>query len=178
LYSTKRMLLQLVKSGRTNPVIVIAMRESGASLDQIAAAVGRTKERIRQILIKTTGSTRHRLLSTNQLYQLINLPRSRIIGLYKDGVIKPKAEWTTGNHHYLLWPSNVAETITNYYNKKNICKICGQPLPKGRWVYCTASCYNEGQKYKNKSYEAKQKHLKNIKEYLERRREIAYVAAS
>jgi len=172
------MVLQLVKSGRTNSDIVTAMRESGASLEQIAVVIGRTKERVRQILVKTNGSTKHRLLSTQQLYQQVGLPRNRIIELYKGGIIKPKAEWTTGNHHYLLWPSNIAEIITNYYNNKRLCKICGQLLRKGRWVYCSTSCYREGQKYKYKSDEAKQKHLKNIKEYLERCREITYVAAS
>jgi len=92
--------------------------------------------------------------------------------LYKDGVIKPKAEWTTGNHHYLLWPSNIAEIITTYYNKNHLCKICGKPLNKGRWVFCSSGCYREGQKYKYKSDEAKQKHLRNIRDYLERRREV------
>ena len=154
------------------------MRESGASLDQIATAIGRTKERVRQILVKANGSTKHRLISTQQLYQQIGLPRNRIIKLYKEGVIQPRAEWTTGNHHYLLWPSNIAEIIINHYNKKRLCKICGKPLHKGRWVYCSDNCYREGQKYKYKSDEAKKKHLRNIRDYLERRREISCVAAS
>jgi hypothetical protein len=155
---------------RANPDDVVAMRETGASLEQIAEAIGRTKERVRQILKKSVGTTHHRFLSTQQLYQAVGLPRNRIIDLYKDGVIVPEAEWKTGNHHYLLWPSDIAKKINNYYNRHRLCKICGKPLNKGRWVYCSNECYREGQKYKYKSDEAKQKHLNNIKEYLERRK--------
>jgi len=150
--------------------MVIAMRESGASLEQIAEAIGRTKERVRQILVKNTGTTRHGFLSTQQLYQLAGISRNQIIELYRDGIIKPAAEWTSGTHHYILWDSDVVSKIDDYYNKKRVCKICGKTLAKGRWVYCSDQCYKEGQKYKYKSAEAKRKHLKNIKEYLERRK--------
>ena len=150
--------------------VVLEMRRSGMPMRKIGEKIGRSRERVRQILVKNTGSTSHRLLSTQQLYQQMGLPRSRIIELYKDGIIKPKAEWKTGNHHYLLWPNNIAETISNYYNIHRLCKICGQQLNKGRWVYCSHDCYREGQKYKYKSEEAKQRHLRNIKEYLERRK--------
>lgn len=169
------MTMQMPRTRRSNPALVVALRESGASLEQIAEAIGRTKERVRQILVKNTGSTSHRLLSTQQLYHQMGLPRSRIIELYKDGIIKPKAEWKTGNHHYLLWPNNIAETISNYYNIHRLCKICGQQLNKGRWVYCSDDCYREGQKYKYKSEEAKQRHLRNIKEYLERRKGLFFI---
>lgn len=170
------MVSQLVKNKRVNQAVVIAMREAGASLEQIAETIGRTKERVRQILVQHTGSTKHSYLSTQQLYQMVGLPRNRIIELYKDGIIEPKAEWTTGNHHYLLWSSDIAEKINNYYNIHRLCKICEQPLGKGRWVYCSDECYREGQKYKYKSDEAKQKHLRNIKEYLERRKELSFAA--
>jgi hypothetical protein len=166
---------QLINNHKTNHTMVIAMRQAGASLEQIADTIGRTKERVRQILVKNTGSTRHNYLSTQQLYQSVGLPRNRIIELYKEGVIAPKAEWTSGSHHYLLWPSDIAEKINNYYNIHRLCKICEQPLGKGRWVYCSDSCYREGQKYKYKSDEAKKKHLRNIKEYMERRKELSLV---
>ncbi len=164
------MINQAVNRTRVNPSAIIAMRESGASLEQIAEAIGKTKERVRQILVKNNGSTRHNLLSTQQLYRKLGLPRTRVVELYKDGVITPKAQWKTGNHHYLLWSPEVAETVTYYYNKHRLCKICLQPLGKGRWVFCSDKCYKEGQKYKYKSGEAKRRHLANIKGYLERRR--------
>ncbi len=162
------MVNQIINSTRVNAGVIVAMRESGASLEQIAESIGRTKERVRQILVKNTGTTRHRLLSTQQLYRQLGLPRNRVVELYKDGIITPKAEWRTGNHHYLLWSPDVAETVINYYNKHRLCKICLLPLGKGRWVFCSDKCYREGQKYKYKSGEAKRRHLKNIKGYLER----------
>ncbi len=152
------------------------MRESGASLEQIAETIGRTKERVRQILVKNSGSTRHNLLSTQQLYRQLGLPRNRVVDLYKDGIITPKAEWQTGNHHYLLWSADIAEKVAAYYNRHRLCKICMRPLGKGRWVYCSDECYREGQKYKYKSGEAKRRHLRNIREYLERRRSITCAA--
>ena len=170
------MVSQVIKSNRISPSIIVAMRESGASLEQIAETVGRTKERVRQILVKNNGSTSHGLLSTQQLYKVLGLSRNRVIELYKDGVIEPKAEWTTGNHHYVLWSADVAEKVLNYYNRHRLCRICLRPLGKGRWVFCSDTCYREGQKYKYKSNEAKRRHLKNIKVYLEKRRQLTYSA--
>ena len=161
---------QITVSTRIDSGLIIAMRESGASLEQIAETIGRTKERVRQILVKNTGTTRHSLLSTQQLYRQLGLPRTRVIELYKDGVISPQAEWKTGNHHYLLWSPSVAEIVTNYYNRHRLCKMCSKPLGKGRWVFCSDECYREGQKYKYKSGEAKRRHLANIKGYLAKRR--------
>ncbi len=164
------MVNQVANRTRVNAVSIIAMRESGASLEHIAETIGRTKERVRQILVKNNGTTRHSLLSTQQLYRKLGLPRTRVVELYRDGIISPKAEWKTGNHHYLLWAPDVVEIVVNYYNKHRLCKMCLQPLKKGRWVFCSVACYREGQKYKYKSGEAKKRHLANIKVYLEKRR--------
>jgi hypothetical protein len=172
------MVTRMIKRNRVSYGIIVAMRESGASLEQIAQVIGRTKERVRQILLKNSGSTKHQLLSTQQLYEQLGLPRNRIIELYEEGIIAPATEWTSGNHHYLLWPSNIAETVANYYNIHRLCRICKKPLLKGRWVYCSDKCYREGQKYKYKSEEAKQKHLRNIKVYLEKRKDISFAAGS
>jgi predicted nucleic acid-binding Zn ribbon protein len=133
---------------------------------------------VRQILVKNMGSTRHHLLSTQQLYCKLGLPRKRVVKLYKDGIISPKTEWKTGNHHYLLWSADVAEKVANYYYGHRLCKICLRPVGKGRWVFCSDDCYREGQKYKYKSKEAKRRHLKNIKGYLERRRNLAFTAVN
>lgn len=148
------------------------MRQSGATLQQIADKTGRTKERMRQILVQNYGSTKHQLISTEQLCKLLDLPRNRIIELHQDGIIIPKAQWDTGNHLYLLWSPATVEQIISYYKMHRLCKICYHPIPKGRWVYCSEECYEEGQKYRYKGIEAKQRHIRSIKRYRERRKQL------
>jgi len=156
---------------------IYAIRQSGASLQQIADRIGRTKERVRQILVKDYGSTKHKLISTQQLCKLLGLPRNRIIELYLDGVIVPAIEWTTGNHHYLLWSPATAEHLISYYKTHRLCKICLYPIPIHSRVYCSEKCYKEGQKYRYKSIEAKQRRLRSIKKCMARRRQLAQTAA-
>jgi len=165
-------------SGHFDARFICELRQSGASLQQIADRIGRTKERVRQILVKTNGSSKHALLSTQQLYRQLCLPRNQILDLYKDGVIVPALEWTTGNHHYLLWDNQVVEHIKSYYNIHRVCKMCGEPVGRGRWIYCSAECYREGQKYRYKNAEAKQKQLLSIKRYMKRRKQLAHVSTT
>jgi hypothetical protein len=158
-------------SGKSCDIDLIrAMREAGASLQQIAVKIGRTKERVRQILVKNNGTTKHALLSTQQLCKGLGLPRNQILELYKDGIITAAVTRTTGNHHYLLWDSLVAEKIENHYNLHHSCKICGRIIGKGRWVYCSGICYKQGQKYRYKDSEARRRQLLSIKKYVEKRK--------
>lgn len=90
---------------------IYAMRHSGATLGQIAERIGRTKERIRQILIKDYGSTRHRLVSTRQLCKLAGLAPYRLAKLCRDSIISPVREWDTNNGHYCLWSPATVEKI-------------------------------------------------------------------
>ncbi len=154
------------------------MRQSGATLQQIADKIDRTKERVRQILVQSYGSTKHQLISTEQLCRLLGLPRNRAIGLYQGGVIIPAVEWDTGIGHYLLWSPAIAEQINIYYNTHSLCKICDCPIPKGRRIYCSEKCYQEGRKYRYKSIEAKQRHIRSIERYRERRKQLAYALTS
>jgi len=153
-----------------NACAVYDMRQSGASLQQIANRMGRTKERVRQILIENYGSTRRKLISTEQLGRILDLYRNRIIELYQDGVITPAAEWDTGNRHYLLWSPDTVEQIIGYYKTHQICRICCHPIPKGRRFYCSEECCREGQKYRYKKAEAKQRHIRSVERYKENRR--------
>ncbi len=148
-----------------NANAIYAMRRSGATLQQIANEIGKTKERVRQILIKSYGSTKHKLLSTEQLCKILGLPRNRVIELYRDNIINPARDWDTGISHYLLWRPATVEEVNTYYNTHRLCKMCYSYIPKGRRCYCSKQCYNEGHKYKYKSIEAKQRHLRNIKRY-------------
>ena len=145
--------------------IIYNMRQSGATLQQIADRIGRTKERVRQILIENYGTTKHKLISTEQLCQLSGYSRNRIMELYQDNAIIPIVEWDRGNRHFALWSLSAAEQVNIHYKTHRLCKMCYSFIPKGRLVYCSEQCYNKSRKYKYKSVEAKQRHLRNIKRY-------------
>lgn len=152
------------------------MRHSGATLQQIADKIGKTKETVRQILVRNYGSTKHKLISTEQLCKLLDLPRNRVIGLYRDSVITPVREWDTNIGHYLLWSPAAVERVNIYYKTRRLCKMCHSCIPKSRRCHCSEQCYNESRKYKYKSIEAKQRHLGNIKRYREKCKQIAQAA--
>lgn len=165
---------RVITSSRTNINIdtIYNMRQSGATLQRIGDEVGITKERVRQILVENHGSTKHQLISTEQLCRLLGLPRNRVIELYQDSVITPVAEWNRGNHRYLLFSATTVEQIISYYKTHRLCSICRRPIPRGRRVYCSEQCYKEGHKYRYKSIEAKQRHIRSIKRYTGRRKQL------
>jgi predicted nucleic acid-binding Zn ribbon protein len=144
---------------------IYTMRRSGATLQQIASKVDKTKERIRQILVKNYGSTKHKLLSTEQLRKIFGFSRYRILELYQENIIAPVKEWDANNGHYLLWSQSAVERITAYYNTFRPCKMCGSRIPDGRRVFCSEQCYKEGHKYRYKSAEEKQRHMECIRRY-------------
>jgi len=151
---------RLAISSRTNNInsAVYNMRQSGATLQQIAAKIGKTKERVRQILVQNYGSTRHQLISTEQLCRLSGLPRNRIIELYQDSVVIPAVEWNIGIRHYLLWSPATWGQVISYYKRHRLCKICHRPVPKGRRTFCSEQCCKEGHKYRYRSPEARKRH--------------------
>jgi len=151
---------RLAISSRTNNIdsAVYNMRQSGATLQQIAAKIGKTKERVRQILVQNYGSTRHQLISTEQLCRLSGLPRNRIIELYQDSVVIPAVEWKTGIRHYLLWSPATWGQVISYYKRHRLCKICHRPIPNERRVYCCEQCCKEGHEYRCRSPEARERH--------------------
>jgi len=168
--------LTIARSTSDISITVYDMRQSGATLQQIADKIGRTKERVRQILIKNYGSTEHQLISGGQLCRRLGLPKGRIIELCQGGVISPVAEWDTGNRHYLLFSPAVAEQVDIYYKTHRLCKVCHRPIARGRKVYCSKQCFKESRKYKYKSAEAKQRQLRNVKRYRERHKQMAQAA--
>ena len=151
-----------------NANAIYAMRRSGATLQQIADKIGKTKERVRQILVRNYGSTKHKLISTEQLHKLLRLSRNRVLELYQNNVITPVKEWNTRNGHHLLWSSATVEQITVYYNTHKLCKMCHRPIPMGRRIFCSEQCYTEGHKYRYKNIEAKQRHMESIRRYREK----------
>jgi len=151
---------RLAISSRTNNInsAVYNMRQSGATLQQIADKIGKTKERVRQILVQNYGSTRHQLISTEQLCRLSGLPRNQIVQLHQDGVIIPAVEWNAGSRCYLLWSAATVEQVISYYKVHRLCKMCHCPVPKGRRTFCSEQCCKEGHKYRYRSPEAREKH--------------------
>lgn len=164
-----------------NATSIYAMRYSGATLRQIADKIGRTKERVRQILIRNYGSTKHKLISTNQLCQLSGLSRNQIIKCYQNNVISPVREWDTSTGHRSLWSLATVERMRVYLDipKTNrLCRICHRPIPINRHRYCSEQCYKESHKYKYWSIEAKQRHRTSMKRYKEIRKQLAQASVT
>ena len=141
------------------------MRHSGSTLQQIADKTGKSKERIRQILISNYGSTKHNLMSTEQLRKLFGFSRHHVLALYNNGVITPAKEWKADNGQYLLWSTTAISQINSYINATKVCKQCGTSVPSKRRSYCSTRCYVESHKYKNMSNEEKKRHLDSIRKY-------------
>jgi predicted nucleic acid-binding Zn ribbon protein len=158
-----------VKNG-VDRSIIYGMRCSGAPMREIAEKIGRSKERVRQILARGLGATNHELLSTLRLCNLSGLPRNRIVELYQDGTITPATKWSAGNRDYLLWSPETVTQISAYYQTHRLCKICQNHLPKNRILFCSDKCRQERHKYKYMTPEEKQRVLANIRRYRERRK--------
>jgi hypothetical protein len=165
-----------------NSTYICAMRDSGATLRQIADKVGRTKERVRQILISSCGSTKHKLLSTSQLCKLTGLSKNRIIKFYQDNIISPVREWDTSTGHRSLWSTSAVKQVIIInslakYKTNRLCRICHSPVPFNRHYYCSERCYKESHKYKHRSIKARQRHLISMRRYKEKRKRLLQVAA-
>jgi hypothetical protein len=150
--------------------VVLEMRRSGMPMRKIGEKIGRSRERVRQILVKSLGKTNHEYLSTLQLCNQSGLSRNRIVELYLDGIITPIAKWDTASRDYLLWPPEAVKKIGVYYKKRRLCKFCNKPLPKNRIFFCSDNCRFERQKYKYMTPEERKRVLENIRRYRERRK--------
>ena len=145
--------------------VIWTMRRAGATLQQIANRMGRTKERIRQILVNKYGSAKHTLISTEQLYKLSGISRYRVIEMYEANIIAPEKEWETSIGRHLLWHPDTIVAIKEHLASRKLCKICGGPVPHSRRIYCSDECYREGHKYKYRDPESRRKHLECIRKY-------------
>ena len=153
-----------------NKSVIFEMRRSGMPMRKIGEKIGRSRERVRQILVQSLGTTNHEYLSTLQLCNQSGLPRNRIVELYLDGVITPIAKWDAGNRDYLLWPPHAVRKISVYYKNYRLCKFCNTPVPKNRTIFCSDDCRYESQKYKYMTPEERKRVLENIRRYRERQK--------
>jgi hypothetical protein len=145
---------------------------------EIALKAGISKERVRQILARNLGSTRHEWLSTLQLCIMTGLPRNRVLELQEDGVITPACDWNEGKRHYLLWSTDSVKVITAYFSAHHTCHMCNKPLPKNRMRFCSDGCRQESHKYKYMTDEEKNRVLVNIRRYRERKRQALQIVIS
>ena len=152
---------------------IYSMRRSGATLQQIADRIGRTKERVRQILAKNCGTTKGRLVSTEQLCRLAGTSRNQVMRLYECNIISPAVARRTRTRLFLLWTQGLADQVTSYFQNNRLCKICRRAIPNGRWNYCSVECLNEGHKYCYQSVESRQRHLERVRRYKEKQQRLA-----
>ena len=153
--------------------VIFEMRKSGSPMREIAEKVGISKERVRQILSRNLGTTKHEWLSTLQLCNETGLPRNRIIELQEKGIVSPSSRWGAGKRHYFLWNADSVKIIADYYNNNHLCRVCNKPLPKNRIAFCSDECRQECHKYKYMTPEEKQRVLANIRRYREKKRRQA-----
>jgi len=113
------------------------LRDAGASLRQIGNEVGRSKQRIHQILVKHYGTADSEgALSTSQLLEQVGCSWGTLYNLRKEGII---SQVSPGR-----WKPETLDIIIELHK----CKMCGKPVGKHRRTYCSAACEVEGQKYK------------------------------
>ncbi len=154
------------------------MRWSGATLQQIADRIGRTKERVRQILAQNYGTTKCGLMSTEQLCKRLGLPRNRLVHLYECHIITPVTVRKTKTRLFLLWSPATLDQVLSYYKTNRLCRICHRPVPGGRWNYCSAECLKESHKYRYRSAEGRQRHKESVKRYKEKQRQLMLQATT
>ncbi len=117
------------------------MRQSGATLDQIAVHFGISRERVRQLLVKHHGSTRvGELLSTTEVRHRAGYTYNDILKLKRRGIIQPAK--VVGRCR-TLWKPETVDTIKGYADSRR-CPVCSGPLPSNRRVYCSQACWIEG----------------------------------
>lgn len=130
-----------VKHDQSRVTAMYRMRQSGASLDQIAAHFGISRERVRQLLVKHYGSTRlGELLSTTEVKHRAGCTYTDILKLKRRGIIQPAK--VVGRCR-ILWKAETVDTIMGYASGHR-CSVCNGPLPSNCRIYCSQVCRIEG----------------------------------
>jgi len=106
------------------------LRQEGASLQRIGDEVGRTRERVRQILKEHYGNTEIRgFITTKELAKQAGCPINLIYKLIKYGLIETKY---SSKKHRLWKPKIVPSVIEVIEKQKARCEICGKPIKWGK----------------------------------------------
>jgi len=144
--------------------LIYDWRQEGASLQEIGDKIGRSRERVRQILCQHYGDTViGDLITTKQLAEKASCEVWLIHKLKKAGLITPIAGG---------WPY---ETLSVVIQNKGKCRMCGKLLPLYHSTFCSEECRIEGGKCKNRPLEVQQKqNARCLKAYHERKKNREY----
>jgi len=136
---------QLLNKGERNSLY--GMRESGATLQQIADHYGISREWVRQLLIKRYGSSRPGgLLDIGEVSRLAGCTRMDIFKLKRRGIIRPAQVVGRGR---TLWTRDIVDAVKEYRDNLR-CRVCGGPLPSNHWVFCSWLCWSKASEYQNR----------------------------
>ena len=146
------------------------IRQSGATLQQIANHFGISREGARRRLVRHYGSTRVQdLLTATELSHLAGCTPSYIDKLKRRGIIQPAMVVGRGR---TLWSPETVAAITSCIDRLR-CPVCHQPVPSNRLIYCSQGCSTEARRYKNKPEEEKRQHRESVKRWIAKHPEQA-----
>jgi hypothetical protein len=146
------------------------IRQSGATLQQIASLFGISREGARQRLFRHYGSTRIQgLLTAAELARLAGCTYRYIEKLQRRGAIQPAM--VVGQGRTLWEPGTVAAVIIHIDRLR--CPVCHRPVPSNRQTYCSKECYIEAHRYKNRSELEKSRHNERVARWLAEHQEQA-----
>ena len=142
---------------------IYQMRQTGATLEQIARCFGITKRRVRKLLVEHYGSTCvHGLLTVTELASLTSYSRDYIIKLKRRGIIQP----VKIGRNNRLWKPETIDTIVIYSDKHPPrCRICQGPLPPRNSVFCSEACRIQGQRFKHRPEVIKKHHMERTQKW-------------
>lgn len=147
------------------------MRESGATLQQIADHYGISREGVRQLLLKHYGSSRPRaLLDISEVSRLAGCTRMDIFKLKRRGIIKPARVVGRGR---TLWTHDTVDIVKTYRDSLR-CKVCDGPLPSNHWVFCSWSCWVEASRYRNRPQLQKNMQKQRVARYFAKKAKERY----
>jgi len=106
------------------------LRQKGATLQQIGDKIGRSRERVRQILVEHYGDTKiENLITTRELCKLAGCERNSIQRLLKKDLIVPAI---VDKKRY-LWNLETVSLAIKFKNEgSRRCEICGKPIIVGK----------------------------------------------
>lgn len=151
---------------------IASLRRQGNTLQAIGNTVGRTRERVRQILVEHYGRVEMELLPEGRAARIIGCGRWRLVKLRKSGVTHPVrlGIW--------FWLYDREEIEKAMLALQRTCPHCGNPLSLEKTRKYCPECSKESRRYNYPfmSEEAKREHIQACvrwqKEHPERTREL------